>query len=713
MVIESLQRLSTFAKWPMPSDACSGITNFVSKAAAAHFERTAECVDDEVVCKSCGVSFKNWKNESPAAVHRTISPKCPAMNPSSSESQTGSESECSTSSMPTELSSLQQNPFLKFLPDRFQNHIACAALQTEDHRTPERASGTADDQELPADQTPEQPSHSRWHQGADGVRRVLFPDPDVDHTHGNRNQSAGNTASEAEGPHILESHSASSEGQPKPPSVLDQVPITHPFRTKSGGYDNLFASNRQKTFPGPTTSLKHQAWAEEGFIYREMEEDLLCVFCGTVMVVNGHRPKVAHAKACPSCPFVMGFDVGNILLQQEKEIRLKFFEQQAAKKQSVFDLCVKYPHYEQEEERKGSFENWPKVFQTLFPSSVMVSAGFYYSGYSDKVICYSCGLEAYNWTANADVLTTHAKVSPTCLHVISHKGQEFIAEAIRNDAEIQAEIRHHKDSSKGSVTGSYGVIGEEPGSCNLDMTAVKAALACRYPNKAILKASLKAADENHDTICKQQQAIHQVHSELERKEKDVQQSHTVIQHKDTEIQHKDTEIQHKDTVIQYKDTEIQHKDTVIQHKDTVIQEQGTQLQRVIQEKEQIAQIAQQTGAQLGEKDAQLGEKNAELVEKDEQLQLQDQQIRSLMQQVQQLRADDHNRAHPGPAGDAAGSNNHHHSLVCKICQSDKPRMIFLPCGHLFCCAECTPRLPDRRCPVCRRDISEVLPAFVA
>ena len=54
-----------------------------------------------------------------------------------------------------------------------------------------------------------------------------------------------------------------------------------------------------------------------------------------------------------------------------------------------------------------------------------------------------------------------------------------------------------------------------------------------------------------------------------------------------------------------------------------------------------------------------------------------------------------------------------HSLVCKICLSDKPRMIFYPCGHLFCCAECASRLPDERCPVCRQNIADTLPAFVA
>ena len=62
--------------------------------------------------------------------------------------------------------------------------------------------------------------------------------------------------------------------------------------------------------------------------------------------------------------------------------------------------------------------------------------------------------------------------------------------------------------------------------------------AGRFPNKAILKASLKAADENHTTICRQQQVVRQ------------------------------------------KDTQLQR----------VIQEKDTQLQRVIQEKEQVSHV---------------------------------------------------------------------------------------------------------------------------
>ena len=78
----------------------------------------------------------------------------------------------------------------------------------------------------------------------------------------------------------------------------------------------------------------------------------------------------------------MGFDVGNISQQQEKDIRLKYFTQQAAKKQCELDhiRLDKYPHYEKEEDRQGSFQNWPKMCARMFPSADMAVAGFFYSG---------------------------------------------------------------------------------------------------------------------------------------------------------------------------------------------------------------------------------------------------------------------------------------------------------------------------------------------
>jgi len=43
-----------------------------------------------------------------------------------------------------------------------------------------------------------------------------------------------------------------------------------------------------------------------------------------------------------------------------------------------------------------------------------------------------------------------------------------------------------------------------------------------------------------------------------------------------------------------------------------------------------------------------------------------------------------------------------HNLLCKICMDREVRVVFLPCGHLISCQECSTAL--RECPVCRGHI---------
>ncbi|XP_076460125.1 uncharacterized protein LOC143293102 [Babylonia areolata] len=585
MPSKSLCRLSSFAKWPMPSDTCSGISNtaFASKAAGAYFERTADSISDEVMCQSCAVQFSDWSSdlsgsdcklyESPAAVHRVISPRCPALNPSD-------ESTMTEDSLQIDLLRLMDNPYSRYLPCRIQT----------------------------SSMTPEQSPHPTNIHRTARAQRVLFPEPQQHQQDGDENHQN----SEADVPQGAATPNAVAQ-----PSVLDQTPITHPFKPKSGNYDHLFASHRLHTFPQPIVNTKYQTWAEEGFIFRREQQDVMCVYCGTVLVLNGHQPSAVHRKVCPSCPFVMGFDVGNISQKQEQCIRLVYFKQQAARKQKNSEMKIKYVQYQKEEERLGSFQGWPKMCVKIFPSHIMVSAGFFYSGYSDKVVCHSCGVELYDWSEEADVWMTHAAVSPTCLHVINCKGEDFITQALSQ--QVQAEVRYPKDFHAGDISGSGGVVGEEPGSSVLDMTAVKAALACRYPNEAILKASLKAADENHITICRQQQVVQQTFTQLQQQGAQLQQQGAQLQQQGAQLQQTFTQLQQKDTQLQQKDTQLQEKEQTVQT-----------LQHQLDEKETVSQLNESYQQQLDEKE--------------EQLRWQDQQIQSLMQQVQRLRADHHHRA---------------------------------------------------------------------
>lgn len=49
--------------------------------------------------------------------------------------------------------------------------------------------------------------------------------------------------------------------------------------------------------------------------------------------------------------------------------------------------------------------------------------------------------------------------------------------------------------------------------------------------------------------------------------------------------------------------------------------------------------------------------------------------------------------------------------ACVICLSQPRNCILLECGHVCCCHSCYQALPHRRCPICRQDISRVVPLY--
>jgi hypothetical protein len=49
--------------------------------------------------------------------------------------------------------------------------------------------------------------------------------------------------------------------------------------------------------------------------------------------------------------------------------------------------------------------------------------------------------------------------------------------------------------------------------------------------------------------------------------------------------------------------------------------------------------------------------------------------------------------------------------ICKVCFENDANMVFIPCGHLVVCENCSDRL--RECPVCRRPIQGVLKAYLS
>jgi len=48
---------------------------------------------------------------------------------------------------------------------------------------------------------------------------------------------------------------------------------------------------------------------------------------------------------------------------------------------------------------------------------------------------------------------------------------------------------------------------------------------------------------------------------------------------------------------------------------------------------------------------------------------------------------------------------------CSVCMENQPDVVFLPCGHVACCSQCSDGV--KACPICRKDIENKQKLFFA
>ncbi|XP_069108988.1 death-associated inhibitor of apoptosis 1-like [Argopecten irradians] len=66
----------------------------------------------------------------------------------------------------------------------------------------------------------------------------------------------------------------------------------------------------------------------------------------------------------------------------------------------------------------------------------MATAGFFYAGFGDHVMCFFCGGDLRNWNLEDDPWVEHARCYPNCDYVKGNKGQLFINRVLRREREL-------------------------------------------------------------------------------------------------------------------------------------------------------------------------------------------------------------------------------------------------------------------------------------
>ncbi|XP_053683853.1 death-associated inhibitor of apoptosis 1 [Sabethes cyaneus] len=126
------------------------------------------------------------------------------------------------------------------------------------------------------------------------------------------------------------------------------------------------------------------------------------------------------------------------------------YEQQHQQMHEPQQKRPEYPNYAIEAKRLESYDDWPK-FMKQKPKELS-DAGFFYTGKSDRVKCFSCGGGLKDWEAEDEPWEQHAMWYSHCEYLKLMKGEEYIAQCLlkKNNppaASESIEIPHLEPSS--------------------------------------------------------------------------------------------------------------------------------------------------------------------------------------------------------------------------------------------------------------------------
>lgn len=137
--------------------------------------------------------------------------------------------------------------------------------------------------------------------------------------------------------------------------------------------------------------------SHDGFFFINMNDCTVRIYCGNVEFgwVAKDEPLERHLKNYPEC-----------------------CKKRAAAKLSIAEIQSAHPRYTKFETREQDFSNRP--VQIAQKPARMADAGLFYSGHGDRVVCFFCDGNLFDWEPNDIPLVEHVKHLPNCAFAHSH-----------------------------------------------------------------------------------------------------------------------------------------------------------------------------------------------------------------------------------------------------------------------------------------------------
>ncbi|GBP70942.1 E3 ubiquitin-protein ligase IAP-3 [Eumeta japonica] len=99
-----------------------------------------------------------------------------------------------------------------------------------------------------------------------------------------------------------------------------------------------------------------------------------------------------------------------------------------------------YPQYATTSARLITFKEWPKSLPVK-PED-LADAGFFYTGRSDKTLCFYCGGGLRDWKDNDNPWEEHAVWFARCKFLLLVKGNEYVQRVVTENCLIFPSTNH-------------------------------------------------------------------------------------------------------------------------------------------------------------------------------------------------------------------------------------------------------------------------------
>uniref|UniRef100_A0A2M3Z1E4 Putative apoptosis 1 inhibitor n=1 Tax=Anopheles braziliensis TaxID=58242 RepID=A0A2M3Z1E4_9DIPT len=119
-----------------------------------------------------------------------------------------------------------------------------------------------------------------------------------------------------------------------------------------------------------------------------------------------------------------------------------------------------YPMYAIEADRLKSFEDWPTSMSQK--PQQLSDAGFFYTGKSDRVKCFSCGGGLKDWEQGDDPWEQHGIWYSNCHYLKLIKGREFIDRCRAMKADEEASSSSSQPSTSGVSSNASSLMSTSP-----------------------------------------------------------------------------------------------------------------------------------------------------------------------------------------------------------------------------------------------------------